>query len=177
MKIFRFVKKWPNVFKNLIWKKKCALKSFEFLLICTFFKVTLWTTSAIWPQIWDHISKRFYLNYCFFKAQNCLETCVNCVWNCVTPLFTPIEVQFSNIIFFKNALLPLLKCWTCSEGDIWMILMRRIMDIFNQGPYKSQFCVKWVGVLLFQENGKMNLNLTKPIIIFFMFLLCLWKVV
>ena len=34
--------------------------------------------------------------------------------------------------------------------------MRRIRDIFNQGPYKSQFCVKLVDALLFQENGLAN---------------------
>ena len=27
------------------------------------------------------------------------------------------------------------------------------MNIFNHGPYKSQFCVKWVGAMLYQENG------------------------
>jgi hypothetical protein len=31
--------------------------------------------------------------------------------------------------------------------------MRKIRDIFYQGPYKSQFCVKLVDALLFQENG------------------------
>jgi hypothetical protein len=91
--------------------------------------------------------------YFLFKAQYCLETYIYCVWNCVTPLYTPHQVQFTKIIFFKNVLLPHLKCYTCSEGYIWKVSMRRIGDIFNQGPYKSQFCVKWVDALLFQENG------------------------
>ena len=39
--------------------------------------------------------------------------------------------------------------WT---GDIWKVSMRRIRDIFNQAPYMSQFCVKWVDALLFQEK-------------------------
>ena len=78
-----------------------------------FFKVSLLIAIAIWPQIWDHISKTVFpkLFFCFLlKAKNRLETCVNSVWNCTTSLFTPLEVQFLKVIFFKNANLPHLKC-------------------------------------------------------------------
>ena len=88
-------------------------------------------------------SKQFFLNNSFLcKSQKCLETCVNCVWNCVTLLFTPLEGPFSKNIFSKNILLPHMKCKTCSEGDIWKIVRRRITDLKNQGPSKSQYCKK-----------------------------------
>ena len=98
----------------------------------------VWSTNNFethWPFFYiseTTFSKQFSLHYSFcslFKAQHCLETCVNYVWNCITPLFTPLEVQFFKTIFFK----------TYFEGVIWKILMRRIRVIFYQGPYKSQF--------------------------------------
>ena len=54
--------------------------------------------------------------------------------------------------FFQKRTPPssvMLKYFKC---DIQQILMIRIMNIFNQGPYKSQFCVKWVGALILQDN-------------------------
>jgi hypothetical protein len=78
--------------------------------------------------------------------------------------YPPLGPVFKNIFFFfKNILLPYLKCKTCSKVYIWKVSMRRMKDIFNQGP---QFCVKWVDALLFHENGvaiiftcKMNRNI------------------
>ena len=134
-----------------------VFKFYVFLLFCTFFsKQFLRHIKPFFSNSETTFSKQFSLNnfFCFlFKAQNYLEMCVNCAWNCVTPLFTPLEVQFSQNIFFKIVLLPHLNCKTCSEGDIWKILRRRITDLKNQGPYKSQFCKKWVGTLHFWKNG------------------------
>ena len=121
------------------------------------------------PKIWDHILRKVFPGQfllLFFKAQKCLETCVNCVWNCLTPLFTSLEVKFSKHIFFKNVLLPHLKRKTFLEGDIWKISRRRITDLRNQGHYKSKFCKKSVGALHLGKmgwqsllHGQMNLNL------------------
>ena len=62
---------------------------------------------------------------------------VNCMWNCLSPLF---EVQIKKKkTFLVNIILPHLKCKTCSEGDIWKISRRIIMNLKNQGPYRSQF--------------------------------------
>ena len=125
--------------------EKCIKKNYFFAHIKPFF----YQSEVVF-------SKQFSLNSfsCFlFNAQHCLETSVNCVWNCVTPLLTPLEVQFSKLFFFFQ------KCTHSAsemlyllEGDIWKVSMRKIRDIFNQGPYKSQFCVKLVDALLFQEN-------------------------
>ena len=67
---------------------------------------------------------------------------------------------------FKSVLLPHLKCKTCSKGDILKISRRRITDLKNHGPYKSQFCKQWVGAVHFRKNGlaitlhgQMNLNI------------------
>ena len=86
--------------KNCLEKKVCfqVFKFYVFLLFfALFFMVSLWTKIAILPQTWDHISRTILLTLFFcilFKAQNCLETCVKCVWNCVMPLFTLFEVKF-----------------------------------------------------------------------------------
>ena len=73
----------------------------------------------------------FYLMNYFFgflcKAHKCLETCVNCLWKWVTPLFTPFDVKFSTKKIFKNVFLPHLKYKTCSNGYIWKILRRQII--------------------------------------------------
>ena len=98
----------PNYFG-----KKCTLIFIFFFFTLLTFLINDFFFTNIWiiPQIWEHIFKQFYLNFFFLlKSQNCLETCLNCVWNCVMPLFTPLEVQFSIISFFKNVLLPHLKC-------------------------------------------------------------------
>ena len=138
-------------------------------LVLHFFQVSLWTNIAILPQTWDQISKTVFptLSFCFlFKAWNCLETSVKCLWNCKSPIFTAFRFNCQKIFNIKNVLLPYLKCQTFSECDICKISMRRIMNIFNQWPYKSQFCVKWVGALLFKKiglqsllHGNMNLDL------------------
>ena len=100
-------------------------------------------------------SKQFFLSYflCFlFRAQNCLETCVNCLWNCVTPLFTPLEVKLSKYFFSQkrtppsSEMLQSLQRWHLKDID------EKNHWLFNQRPNNSQFCVKSVGVLLFQEN-------------------------
>ena len=120
-----------------------VFKFYVFLLFCTFFsKQFLRHIKPFFSNSETTFSKQFSLNnfFCFlFKAQNYLEMCVNCAWNCVTPLFTPLEVQFSQNIFFKIVLLPHLNCKTCSEGDIWKILRRRITNILNQGSQVTIF--------------------------------------
>ena len=153
------MKKCPNLSDKWLWKKVRfqVFKIYVFLLFCIFFSNWFHVLMQLfYSKSETTFSKQFFLNnyFCFLcKAQKFLKTCVDGVWNCVTPLFTPLEVQFSKNIFFKNTLLPHLKCKTCSEGDIWKILRRRITDLKNQGPYKSQFCKKWVGALHFRENG------------------------
>ena len=58
-----------------------------------------------------------------------------------------------NICFFSKTYSSATEMLDLLKGDIWKVLTRKIRDTFNQGPYKSQFCVKWVDALLFQENG------------------------
>ena len=71
-------------------KKKCIFfqsrfmdKYSHFSKAHFFVKVVLWTNEAIFPQIRDHIFKTVFPKqffFCFlFEAQECLETCVNCV--------------------------------------------------------------------------------------------------
>ena len=108
--------KMPYYVQQIALKKKCAFKFLRFMcfyFFALFFKLISCTNTAILPKNWDNIFKTVFPSFLFcflWKAQKCLETCVNCVWNCVTPLFTPLEVQFSTNIFFKNVLLPHLKC-------------------------------------------------------------------
>ena len=98
------------------------------------------------------------LFFCFlFNAQHSLETCVNCVWNCVTPLFTPLRLNFQKIFFSKTYCSLILN----AVGDIWTISRRRLTELTDQGPYKSQFSNKWVGTLPFRENG-LAITLTWP---------------
>ena len=98
----------------------------------------VWSTynfGTHWPFFYKSettFSKQFSLHYSFcslFKAQHCLETCVNYVWNCITPLFTPLEVQFLKLFFSK----------TYFEGVIWKILMTWIRDIFIRGLISHNF--------------------------------------
>ena len=112
-------------------------------------------TQPFYPYFDTQFQNSFSWTLFYFflwKAQKFLETCINCKWNCVTPLFNPLEVPCS-IFFSSNIPFSPLKCETCYEGDIWNISRRRIMDLKNHGPYKTQFCKKWVGELHFRENG------------------------
>ena len=103
------------------------------------------------PHYQNSLSITF--NVCFLLyAQKCLETCVNYVWYCITPLLTAPWGPIFKKKIAKNIFLPHLKCKTCSEGDIWNILRRRITDLKNQWSYKSQLCKKWVGALHFRQN-------------------------
>ena len=107
-------------------------------------------------HIWDHIFKRVFPKLFSFSslfiAQNCLETLVNCVWNCITPLFTPPWGPIFKNYFFQKLSPP-------SSEMIYLLQRWHLKDIegknhgwFNQGPFKSHFCVKclsfsrkWVG--------------------------------
>ena len=126
-----------QVFKFHIFFCRC------FLLFCTFFTKVLSGLTLKFYKSENKFSLPFhFLNYffCFLlKAQNCIKTCVNCV----TPLFTPLEIHFSKIIFFKNYFFPHLKCWTCSKGDNWKLSMRRIMGYLMKIGCKSFYMAKW----------------------------------
>ena len=130
-----------------------VFKIYVFLLFLHFFSNWFHVLRhSFYPKCETTFSKEFF--FCFLcRTQKFLEICVNYVWNCVMPLFTPIEVQCSKNIFFKNILLPHLKFETCSKGEIWKISRRRITSLKNQGPYKSQLCKKWECALRFRENG------------------------
>ena len=98
------------------------------------------------PQIWDHNFKTVFhiLLLCVvFKAQNCLETWVNCVWNCLMSLFTPLEVQFSEEKISKTYSSFI---WNAKLAESEIL---KDIDEKNQG----YFCVKLVDALIFQENG------------------------
>ena len=128
---FRFWEKWLIMSKNWIWFQVFKFLCFYFLHF--FFKVTLWTNIAILPEIWDHIFKTVFPKLffvCFlFKAQNCLEICVNCAGKCVMPLFTTLRSNFQQKKIQKRTpvsseMLDLLR------RDIWTVSMRRI----SEGP-------------------------------------------
>ena len=127
-----------------------------FLVFELFLKALLWTHEFFFPQIWDHIFKTVFPKFFVLfsipnssMSRNMRKLRVKLRNATIYPPWGPIFKKY----FFKNTLLPHLKCKTCSEGDIWKILRRRITDLKNQGPYKSQFCKKWVGALHFRENG------------------------
>ena len=131
-----------------------VFRFYVFLLFCTFFfKLTLWTNIEFLPKIWDPIFKTDFPKpfFCFLLiAQNCLEICVNCAWNCVTPLFTPLEVQFSKKKKFKNVLLPHLKCSVTFESyrweESWIFLIRGLkITILRKVSGCLAFSRKWVG--------------------------------
>ena len=68
-------------------------------------------------------------------------------------IYPPWGQVFKISFFLQKQTLPASDMLDLLEGDIWKVSMRKIRDIFNPGPYKSQFFVKWVDALLFQENG------------------------
>ena len=140
-------------------KSKKNLKAFFFnaisITLNAFFKTNLK------PQYQNSFSQTFFV--CFlFLALKCLETSVNCMWNCVTPIFTPLEVQFSEeFFFFKNIHLPHMKYETCSErywgeeSRIW-----KIRGLKNHNFAKSEWLQCILGKMGWQSllNGQMDLN-------------------
>ena len=74
----------PMCPSNYFEKKVCSqvFKFFGFLLFCTFFSRSFYgLTQESYHQSETILSKQFSLNnfFCFLlKAENCLETCVNC---------------------------------------------------------------------------------------------------
>ena len=75
-------------------------------------------------------------------SRNIYKLCVKLRNATIYPPWDPIWKKKKK---FKKVLLYHLKCKTCSEGDIWKISRRRIINLKSQGPYKSNFCKKWVG--------------------------------
>ena len=99
------------------------------------------TSIVILPQILVFTFKKIV---CFlFKAPNCLETCK-------TPLFAHIEVQFS-FFFLHTPLSSVMLDWLL-RWHLKDINEKNQFFFFNQWPYKSQFCIKLVDALLFQDN-------------------------
>ena len=115
----------------LIWKTRLEM------LNIWFEGGTFWSLRTLWRNL------HMFLD---------IETFVSCVWNCVKPLFTPLEVQFKKEKKIQkhtppsSEMLDLLRRWHLQGID------KKNQGYFQSGPYKSQFCVKLVDVLLFQEN-------------------------
>ena len=139
-------------------EKICAfkfLKGLCFYFFALFLNLISCIKTFILPEIGDHIFYTVFPELFFFVFFATLKKSRNMLklrGNCKTPLFTPLEIQFWTKKL-KNVLLPQLKRETCSKGDILKILRRKITDLKNQGPNKSQFCKKWAGALNFRENG------------------------
>ena len=108
------------------------------------YKAIFWHIRPCFQNSETIFSKQFFLNYLML---NCVETCVNCVCNCVKPLFTTLKIQFSRIFFFWkrtspwSELLDLLQKWHLKD------INEKNHDYFYQGPFKSQYCIKWVSCL------------------------------
>ena len=122
-----------------------VFKIYVFLFFCTFCQADfMYEYSHFTLNLRPHIQTVFpkLLVFVFFVKLNC-----------GTPLFSPLGSNFQKRILLKNVLFPLINCETCSKGNIWKISMRRITDLKNQGPCKSQFCEKCVGAIHFRKNG------------------------
>ena len=97
--------------KSAIKKKKIQLKYLKVHFLQSYFSDTLsYFSTNIFITVFP---KLFFLFLC--KAQHCLETCVNCVWNCVTPLFT-LRGPVSKKYFFQK--------WTPPSSEMLDLLQR-----------------------------------------------------
>ena len=128
---------------------------------------------------WDHVliqpfylksETTFFRNFFssfLFEAQKCPETCVNCLWDCVTPIFTPLEVQFSKHIFFSKTYSSLIwnakpvpkvtfERYQGEESRIW-----KIRRLTNQNFEKSERVHCILGKIGWQSflHGQMNLDI------------------
>ena len=121
-----------------------------------FFKVSLCIYIAIVPQIWDYISKTVFpkLFFCSLlkvkkMSRNMCKLRVKLGNATIYPPWGPIfkKYYFKKRIPPSSKMLDFLRRWHLKDID------EKNHGLFNQGPYNSHFCVKWVGVLLFQENG------------------------
>ena len=93
--------------------------------------VEIWLdVSNLRPQFQKKFFSKVFFVSLLFKAQNCLEPCVKCVWHCVMPLFTPLRSNFQQQQKKSNMYSSL----------IWNARL-------------AEYRVKWVGAMLFQENG------------------------
>ena len=110
---------WSTNYFYLVWTSMCSLslsnlwKPFSHLL-----------QENVYSSVWEHV--------CLFRLPDSeKESCRNCLWNCVMPLFTPLEVQFSKIFVLKiyssliwNAKLVLkvtFERYRGEESRIWKI--------------------------------------------------------
>ena len=117
----------------------------HFFLQCNCFL----THPAIFPHIFYTVFPKHFFLLSILSSKLSWNTRNLCV---KLPLFTPFEVQFIYIFFLKptsplSEALYLLRRWNLKDMD------EKNHRYFKQGPYKSHFWVKWVGALLFQENG------------------------
>ena len=70
------------------------------ILQTIFLLVTLRTILAIFPQVWDHITKTVFSKYffCFLlQTPGCLVTCVFCVTNCGMPKRALVQLLHGQI--------------------------------------------------------------------------------
>ena len=141
----------------MLWIKKCVFNFFTFFCQGNFMDWHSNFTTNLRPHFQNSFSQHFI---CFlFKAQNCLEIFVNCAWNCEMPLFTPLEVQFSKIIFFKNVL----------KVPLWIFYMQPKRDknmvekqLKNITPFLNFYlgAVTWFASMAY--IGGQKLRGTKP---------------
>ena len=154
--------KWLYLSIKQLWKK-----------IHFFFKVILWTNEAIFLQIWNHIFRTVFPKNCFcflFEAQECLETCVNCVWNVRNAHFYPPWGPNFKKYFFQTSTPP-------SSEMLDLYGRWHLQDFFweNLGfeksrSSKSQFSIMKVCISVCEKFcwnrlccGEMNIDLTQKV--------------
>ena len=127
-----------------------------FLLFCNFFSTWFHLLLRQFYSKSDTMaSNQFFLNYTFIFSLQSSKMSRNMRKLCLKLCNVTIYPPWGSIVkkyLFLNIPLPHLKCETCSKGDICKISRRRITDLKNPGPYKSQFCKQSVGASHFWEN-------------------------